>query len=136
MSFKCIGTYSKLYKGIGDICIIMPKNKKSPTINCISDIVNMFFDDDGICTVSNKLPYVVILFLRFIAPDDYKIIICTLKDDLPDDGSYLDSNGNIREKIDNLPNIFRKKHILKTPGKPDKSFTTSLNHYRKKKRQV
>ena len=78
-----------------------------------------------------KCIYIVIIFLRLIAPIDYKIIICTSEDYLPNDGSYIVNNGNILEKIDNLPNIFRKKHIMKTPGKPDKSFTTSLNHYRK-----
>ena len=109
----------------------MYEKNKPPMFNSLSDVVNMFFDDDGCCTVSNKIPYIVILFLRLIAPDDYKIIICTPDDDLPDDGSYLVSNGNILENLDNLPNIFRKKHILKTPGKPDKLFTTSLNNYRK-----
>ena len=108
----------------------MKENNKPPIINSLSDVVNMFFDENGCCNVSNKIPYIVILFLRLIAPDDYKIIICTSNDDLSDDGSYLVNNGNIRENIDNLHNIFRKKHILKTPGKPDKSFTTSLHNYR------
>lgn len=80
--------------------------------NSFSDVVNMFFDADGCCTVSNKIPYIIILFLRLIAPDDYKIIICTPEDDLPNDGSYLVSNGNILENLDNLPKHFLEKSIF------------------------
>ena len=109
----------------------MSKNNKPPIFNSLSDVVNMFFDDGGCCYVGNELPYSAILFLRSIAPEDYEIIICTPEDDLPDDGSYLTNNGKIPEKMDNLHNVFRRKHILKSPGKPDKCFTTSLKNYRK-----
>lgn len=109
----------------------MNSKKKPPIFNSLSDIVDMFFGDGGYCRITNKIPYFVVLFLRSIAPDDYKIFISTSEDNLSDDDSYLVDNGNISENLDNLPNIYRKKHILKTPGKPDKSFTTSLNKYRK-----
>lgn len=109
----------------------MKQTKKPPIFNNLSDIVDMFFDDDGCCRITNNIPYFVVLFLRWIALDNYKIIISTSQDNLTDDDSYLVDNGNICENIDNLPNIYRKKHILKTPGNPDKPFTTSLNKYRK-----
>ena len=58
----------------------MKETNNPPVINCLSDIVNILFGDDKICRVSNKIPYIVILFLSFIAPDGYKIIICHSKD--------------------------------------------------------
>ena len=96
----------------------------------MSDIINILFDDENICRVSNKIPYIVILFLSFIAPEGYKIIICHSKDYIHEKEFKLNCNGYIQEKIDNLPNVFRQKHILKVPNKPDVSFTTSLRNYR------
>ena len=96
----------------------------------MSDIINILFDDDNICRVSNKIPYIVILFLSFIAPEGYKIIICHSEDYIHEKEFKLNCNGYIQEKIDNLPNVFRQKHILKVPNKPDFSFTTSLRNYR------
>ena len=107
----------------------MNKNKP-PTYNDMSDIIKVLFDEKGVCRVSNKMPYIVILFLSFIALDGYKIIICHSKDYIPDSEFKLLDNGNLIEKIDNLPNIFRKKHILRVPNKPDFSFTTSMRNYR------
>ena len=96
----------------------------------MSDIINILFDDDNICRVSNKIHYIVILFLSFIVSEGYKIIICHSEDYVHEKEFKLNCNGNIREKIDNLSNVFRQKHILKVPNKPDVSFTTSLRNYR------
>ena len=52
----------------------MKQKNSPPVINSLSDIINNLFDDDNICRVSNKIPYIVILFLSFIAPEGYKII--------------------------------------------------------------
>ena len=49
----------------------MNKNKP-PTYNDMSDIIKVLFDEKGVCRVSNKMPYIVILFLSFIALDGYK----------------------------------------------------------------
>lgn len=108
----------------------MNKINKPPIINSMSDVVNMFFDDEHICRVTNRVPYILILFLSLIAPDGYKIIICHSPDYIEEVEFKLNCNGIIREKIDNLPNVFRQKHILKVPNKPDVSFTTSLRKYR------
>ena len=108
----------------------MKQNNNPPVINSLSDIINNLFDDNNICRVSNKIPYIVILFLSFIAPEGYKIIICHSEDYIHEKEFKLNCNGHIQEKIDNLPNVFRQKHILKVPNKPDFSFTTSLRNYR------
>lgn len=36
----------------------------------------------------------------------------------------------MKERIDNLTNVFRKKHVLKVPDKPDRYITTSMTNYR------
>ena len=38
--------------------------------------------------------------------------------------------------MDNLSNVFRKKHILKSNDQSDKYFTTSLSNYRNEKWKV
>jgi len=50
----------------------MKTKNKPPIFNSMSDVVEMFFDDDGICHVTNKIPYIIIFFLSLIAPEGYK----------------------------------------------------------------
>ena len=90
----------------------MNNKKKPPIISCMSDVVNKFFDENGECYVSNVIPYIVILFLSFIAPKGYKVIITT-SEDLIDDNVELCPNGIIKEKIDNLGNIFFDETFIK-----------------------
>ena len=71
----------------------------------MSDIVNKFFDENGECYVTNVIPYIVILFLSFIAPKGYNIIIKT-SEDLIDDNVEIYHYSIIKENIDNLGNIF------------------------------
>ena len=33
-------------------------------------------------------------------------------------------NGVMKERIDNLTNVFKKKHMLKVPNKPDRYITS------------
>ena len=35
----------------------MKQTKKPPIFNNLSDIVDMFFDDDGCCRITNNIPY-------------------------------------------------------------------------------
>ena len=58
----------------------MKETNNSSVINSLLDFVNILFSVDKICRVSNKILYIVILFLSFIAHEGYKIIICHLKD--------------------------------------------------------
>ena len=69
----------------------MTKINKPPIFNDISELVEIFFDDDGKCYVSNSIPYIVILFLSFIAPEGYKIFIVNSK-------QFLDDKKRIDEK--------------------------------------
>ena len=105
----------KLNINNGGIYNNMTKNKP-PIINDLSDVVKMFFDEDGKCYVSNSVPYIVILFLSLIAPKGYKIFISTSMKYI-DDKSKLLKNGFIKESIDNLGNVFLCKHKLVTPEK-------------------
>ena len=75
----------------------MKNKKKPPIISCMSDVVNKFFDENGECYVSNVIPYIVILFLSFIAPKGYKVIITTSEDLIDDDNLELCLNGFIKE---------------------------------------
>ena len=84
------------------------------------------------CHVSNSVPYFVILFLSSIAPEGYKVIISTSKKLLDDNTQNLYKNGFIEEKVDNLKNVFKRKHKIKQEGKKDIYFTTSMVPYREK----
>ena len=90
----------------------------------------MFFDEDGICHVTNKIPYIIIFFLSLIAPEGYKIMISYSEDYIHEVEYKLWDNGVMKERIDNLTNVFRKKHVLKVPDKPDRYITTSMTNYR------
>ena len=37
--------------------------------NYIDDIIDMFFDDEDICTVTNKISYFIILFFSFMTSE-------------------------------------------------------------------
>ena len=110
----------------------MNKINKPPIINSLSDVVDMFFDENNECHVSNSVPYFVILFLSSIAPEGYKVIISTSKKLLDDNTQNLYKNGFIEEKVDNLKNVFKRKHKIKQEGKKDIYFTTSMVPYREK----
>ena len=58
----------------------MKTKNKPPIFNSMSDVVEMFFDEDGICHVTNKIPYIIIFFLSLIAPEGYKIMISYSED--------------------------------------------------------
>ena len=110
----------------------MKELKKPPIINSLSYVVDMFFDANKECNVSNSVPYFVILFLSMIAPEGYKVIISASSEFLDDNTKTLCKNGFIEEKIDNLKNIFIRKHKIKEDGKKDIYFTTSMVPYREK----
>lgn len=109
----------------------MNKINNPPILNSLSDVVEMFFGEDGECHVSNSIPYFVILFLSLIAPEEYKIFISTSKEYL-EDNSQLFKNGYIKEQIDNLDNVYIYKHKVKTSENECNYFTTSMSPYRGK----
>ena len=67
-----------------------------------------------------------------IAHKGYKVIISTSKKLLDDNTQNLYKNGFIEEKVDNLKNVFKRKHKIKQEGKKDIYFTTSMVPYREK----
>lgn len=109
----------------------MKKIKTPPILNSLSDVVEMFFGEDGECHVSNSIPYFVILFLSLIAPEEYKIFIST-SNEYMEDNSQLFKNGYIKEQIDNLDNVYIYKHKVKTSENECNYFTTSMSPYRGK----
>ena len=52
-----------------------------------------------------------------IAPEGYKVIISTSKKLLDDNTQNLYKNGFIEEKVDNLKNVFKRKHKIKEERK-------------------
>ena len=51
--------------GIGGVYYSMKEINKPPIINSLSDVVDMFFDENKECYVSNSVPYFVILFFEY-----------------------------------------------------------------------